>query len=537
MKIQILLLFIFNAVTSFTQEKNDSSVYMESNVLDGVYVEPYVNISNNHRDRFVSNQFFTTTITSTDKEAFQKLFPINDVLVPSIKGEKNIVNGCVLIEPFKLFNGRTFLPNSIRYYLDTNDVNILENQIELELDSDFKVKEEFLRPFYFKKTEVTNAEYRDFVYWVRDSIARRILSYEDEHKWLILPDNYDSIINSSEDAWRNIDLDNYPINWEEELDYGDSNIRLIINELFYSEQEYFYNEKTIDSRRLKYQFEDRTHKATYIYPDTTVWKENFSYSYENMKYLYFWHPAYDNYPVVGVNYYQIQAFLDWKTKRLQKQFNEIGLEFIVEFSLPSASEWEMAQISQFSDDGKISMKRNYQDYLDNNWLTDLRLHKYDAIATEDSTIGRNYYYKNRNNALNTVLGRANKQFSFPYNYIDDESYKRFLFIKSKKEIDYTIYGLNDNVSEWLSENYKENWLSFYLLRQKQLGEYKAKDIQLLKEIELEFNTSNDTTGVLVKGGNWFDDRGMEGRNAKVFVNPYDSYATVGFRYVIRFEEK
>lgn len=531
MKIYILLLFIFYVVTSFTQEKKDSSFYIESNVLDGVYVEPLVNISNNHRDRFVSNQFFTTTITYKDKEAFQKLFPINDILVPSIKGEKNIVNGCVLIEPFKLFNGRTILPNSIRYYLDTNDVNILENQIELELDSDFKVKEEFLRPFYFKKTEVTNAEYRDFVYWVRDSIARRVLSYEDEHKWLILPQNYDSIINSSEDAWRNIDLDNYPINWEEELDYNDSNnIDVFLEYDLYEET--FFEGYYCNFLNLKYPHKDSKGNVQ-IYPDTTVWKHDVNYKQTSG----FYFDAYDNYPVVGVNYYQIQAFLHWKTKRLQKQFNEIGLEFVVEFSLPSASEWEMAQISQFSDDGKISMKRNYQDYLDNNWLTDLRLHKYDAIATEDSTIGRNYYYKNRNNALNTVLGRANKQFSFPYNYIDDESYKRFLFIKTKKEIDYTIYGLNDNVSEWLSENYKENWLSFYLLRQKQLGGYKAKDIQLLKEIELEFNTLNDTTGVLVKGGNWFDDRGMEGRNAKVFVNPFNSYATVGFRYVIRFEDK
>ena len=42
-----------------------------------------------------------------------------------------------------------------------------------------------------------------------------------------------------------------------------------------------------------------------IYPDTTVWIKDYNYSYnEPMHNDYFWHQAYGDYPVVGVNWRQ-----------------------------------------------------------------------------------------------------------------------------------------------------------------------------------------------------------------------------------------
>ena len=52
-----------------------------------------------------------------------------------------------------------------------------------------------------------------------------------------------------------------------------------------------------------------------IYPDTTVWIRDFEYSYnEPMHNDYFWHDAYSEYPVVGVNWQQAKAFCHWRTK-------------------------------------------------------------------------------------------------------------------------------------------------------------------------------------------------------------------------------
>ena len=46
------------------------------------------------------------------------------------------------------------------------------------------------------------------------------------------------------------------------------------------------------------------------YPDTLVWIRDFSYSYnEPMTKRYFSHPAFGNYPVVGVNWKQADCIL------------------------------------------------------------------------------------------------------------------------------------------------------------------------------------------------------------------------------------
>src|SRR5947199_239527 len=54
-----------------------------------------------------------------------------------------------------------------------------------------------------------------------------------------------------------------------------------------------------------------------IYPDTLVWVRDFSYSYnEPMTKRYFSHPAFRNYPVVGVNWNQASVFCEWRTQYL-----------------------------------------------------------------------------------------------------------------------------------------------------------------------------------------------------------------------------
>ena len=78
-----------------------------------------------------------------------------------------------------------------------------------------------------------------------------------------------------------------------------------------------------------------------VVPDTTVWIRDFAYAYnEPLMENYFWHPAFDNYPVVGVNWYAAQEFCKWRTLHLNQYREEKELSSVPRFRLPTEAEWE-----------------------------------------------------------------------------------------------------------------------------------------------------------------------------------------------------
>jgi len=80
-----------------------------------------------------------------------------------------------------------------------------------------------------------------------------------------------------------------------------------------------------------------------VYPDTLCWVRDFTYSYHDpMAENYFWHTAYDNYPVVGVTWCQAKAFSIWRTQLYHSWLLAGGDLYVNDFRLPSEMEWERA---------------------------------------------------------------------------------------------------------------------------------------------------------------------------------------------------
>lgn len=80
-----------------------------------------------------------------------------------------------------------------------------------------------------------------------------------------------------------------------------------------------------------------------LYPDTTVWVKDFTHHMGDpmMEYYYF-HPAFDDYPVVGVDWEAAKYFSRWRTTYLNSFRASRGLFPMPNFRLPSEAEWEYA---------------------------------------------------------------------------------------------------------------------------------------------------------------------------------------------------
>ncbi len=231
--------------------------------------------------------------------------------------------------------------------------------------------------FWMDETEITNDEYRQFVYWVRDSLARLMLGEEYE-EFLIAEDDFGNLYDP---PW---------INWDEPIDWKDPDYAEVLNDLYLAENERFYRRKEIDTRKLNYTYwwidlkqaakkfnfggkirhhydfetgrytgdvvnekgvsnpvKDRSSfimkEVINVYPDTLCWIADFTYAYNDpMTNAYFWHQAYDHYPVVGVSWKQAFAFTRWRTQLHNGYLAQYGEALVQDYRLPLESEWEYA---------------------------------------------------------------------------------------------------------------------------------------------------------------------------------------------------
>ena len=235
--------------------------------------------------------------------------------------------------------------------------------------------------FWMDKTEITNNEYRQFVHWVRDSIAYMLLIDEEA------ADSEYALPAKSES-----DDENVRINWSKKIPWSkrlvpEEPIAEALAPLFYDGGygslrtnllRYNYTWTNIDeavgvknrfdvttgrypdgatvrvdsfwveddmiqsttiTRPLREPRDLLTNTIICVYPDTAVWARDFEYAYNDpLLYGYFSMPGYAEYPVVGVTWEQATAFCHWRTQLLRDR----GRQIAHQYRLPTEAEWEYA---------------------------------------------------------------------------------------------------------------------------------------------------------------------------------------------------
>jgi formylglycine-generating enzyme len=275
--------------------------------------------------------------------------------------------------------------------------------------------------FWMDATEITNNEYRQFVQWVRDSVVARKLGY-------VKPDK---------DG-------NEAIDWAKmkTVKWGDPKFmeELAGTDVILPPDDRIFGKKEIDPTKIAFHSETFdlkeaakrenagkprskfiVKKDVQIYPDTLAWIRDFSYSYnEPMTKRYFAHPAFGNYPVVGVSWKQATAFCEWRTHYLNAYLEGKKKTQESDFRLPTEAQWEYAARGGRS---------------------------------QSMFPWGNYYLRNKKGCLmaNFKPGRGNYPEDGGFYTVRADSYW---------PNDYGLYCMSGNVAEWTSSIYYEGRNNF-----------------------------------------------------------------------------
>jgi formylglycine-generating enzyme len=349
-----------------------------------------------------------------------------------------------------------------------------------------------VQAFYMDQTEISNNEYRQFVDYVKDSLVRQTLGESDEEYFITEDDDGNEI-------------DPPLLNWRARIKWNDPDVRETLEDLYYPEDQRYFRRREFDVSKLKYtywwvdykeaakyKYRDQRYTGTIdrklfyrketvpVYPDTLVWVADFEYSYnEPMTKMYFWHPAYDNYPVVGVNWKQAVAFSNWRTDLMNNFLLENGDYPVHDFRLPTEAEWEYAARG--------------------------------GLELSPYPWGGPYIRNNKGCFLGNFKPMRG-------NYIDDGGFHT-VPVDSYNPNDYGLYCMAGNVAEWTSVAFEESGYSFsHDLNPDLYYDAKPTDPPALRR-------------KVIRGGSWKDVGFFLQNSSRTYEYQDTSKSYIGFRNV------
>jgi formylglycine-generating enzyme len=335
--------------------------------------------------------------------------------------------------------------------------------------------------FWMDATEITNNEYRQFVIWVRDSVVARALGYTKagadgieyidwtkmkQTKW-----NDPKVIEAI--AGTNLILP------PDDRIFGKKEIDP--TKLIYHSETFDLKEAAARSNAGKARSKFIVRKDVPIYPDTLVWIRDFAYSYnEPMTKRYFAHPAFGNYPVVGVNWKQAVAFGEWRTHLLNAWLDGKNRAQESDFRLPTEAQWEYAARGGRS---------------------------------QSMFPWGNYYLRNKKGCLmaNFKPGRGNYPEDGGFYTVRADAYW---------PNDYGLYCMSGNVAEWTSSIYYEGRNNFqHDMNPDVRWNAKDDDLPLMKR-------------KIIRGGSWKDVGYYLQCGTSTYEYQDSAKSYIGFRTVI-----
>ena len=250
--------------------------------------------------------------------------------------------------------------------------------------------------------------------------------------------------------------------------------------LFLPEHERFYRRREVDVKVLNYPMDktvydlpDSMNQMVNVYPDTVRWVKDFPFSFcEPMCNMYAWHPAYDDYPVTCVTYFQALAYCKWVEKKINAEHETKDVRY--EVRLPNDVEWEWT----------VTVRDRFYDLrlADKSWKTDLLLTIKDWRAPEQiEGEPENYSHRqqpakmlNYNMAVweNWIANRAPGTLAMDGEFfthkvrLPEKTMKRYAKKGAPSDIHYyhdikgEVSGLGGNVSEWMDNTYEQWKIAF-----------------------------------------------------------------------------
>ena len=367
-------------------------------------------------------------------------------------------------------------------YVPTGSYKMGQSDQDVIYSRTARPKQVSVKAFFMDDTEITNNEYRQFVYWVRDSIAKEQIG--GEH------------IKETETGTR--------LNWEKEIQWNTQEVQDMTSDLRYQGDNKMDQKAGFNTGKFVYKYKwmdlheaakrkyigkdvDRSkfinEEEINIYPDTLAFIRDFTYSYNDpMAKLYFSHPGYDDYPVVGVNYHQAKAFSHWRTDRLNNYYSSIGYPDVNPFRLPTEAEWEYAA-------------RGGRDFSPYPWGGPYTRNKKGCFLAN----------------FKPLRG----------NYIEDGG---FYPVKTDSYFpnDYGLYCMAGNVAEWTNTAYNESLYD------------KTNDMNPYYHYDADESEPVTRTRKVIRGGSWKDVAYycQNGVRAYEYADTAKSY--VGFRNVMTY---